>query len=137
MIYQPNGSAIWATNTVVPSGPTAHGDTMHPGETLTPEQSIKSANGVYTFIMQGDGNLVLYNAGKVPLWASGTNGKRVAVCIMQGDGNLVLYEPGPKADWASNTPGHGGSKLVVQNDGNVVIYQPNGSAIWATNTVVP
>ena len=90
-------------------GPTAHGDTMNPGETLTPEQSIKSANGVYTFIMQGDGNLVLYDAGKVPLWASGTNGKRVAVCIMQGDGNLVLYEPGPKADWASNTPGHGGA----------------------------
>ena len=137
VIYRANNTAAWATNTVVPSGPTAAGDTMTAGQMLYAGQSIKSQNGKFTFVMQGDGNLVLYRAEGRALWASGTNGKRVAVCAMQGDGNLVLYEAGPHADWASNTNGNPGSKLVVQDDGNVVIYRANGTAAWATNTVQP
>ena len=100
MIYQPNNAAIWATNTVqraLPAGPTAHGDTMHPGETLAINGAIVSANGRYTFVFQSDGNLVLYksypNHPRKALWASGTAGRTVDVCIMQGDGNLVLYDP--------------------------------------------
>ena len=133
VIYASAGQALWATNTSLPTGASATGDQMQPGQVLNPGQSIASADGRFIFVYQGDGNLVLY-AGGSALWASGTNGKGVGVCIMQTDGNLVLYTRGGHAIWASGTSGSPGSRLVVQNDGNVVIYASAGQALWATNT---
>jgi len=141
VIYNAVHKAIWASNTVqkpVPSGPTATGDTMRPGQVLNPGQSIRSNSGKFTFIMQTDGNLVLYKnlstGGQKALWASNTNGKPTQVCIMQGDGNLVLYDVDGKALWSSNTFHDAGARLVMQDDGNAVIYRTNNSAAWATNT---
>jgi hypothetical protein len=52
-------------------------------------------------IMQGDGNLVLYN-GKSPVWATGSNNNNGAIVVMQSDGNLVVYtKDGKRALWAS------------------------------------
>jgi hypothetical protein len=119
----------------LPSGTIGQGDDLQPGEVLTPGASITSANGTYTLVYQGDGNLVLYRAGGVPLWASDTSGTPAGVCIMQGDGNLVVYRPGPQPVWDSGTWGQPGNRLVVQDDGNVVIYRPDGTPAWATNTV--
>lgn len=109
----------------------AYSDRLNEGESLSKGQWIRSSNGAYTFIMQDDGNLVLYGRGRA-LWASNTAGRAVNNVIMQGDGNLVIYGyPGPI--WASNTVNFPGSNLVVQNDGNVVIYIAR-KPIWATNT---
>jgi hypothetical protein len=118
-----------------PAGPVAQGNDMQPGEVLNPGQSITSANGRYTFVHQGDGNLVLYRNDGRALWASGTNGELTGVCIMQGDGNLVIYGYGGGPIWDSGTWQHPSSSLIVQDDGNVVIYRPNGTPVWATNTV--
>lgn len=138
VIYRPDDTPIWATNTVqqsVPAGPPAQGDDMQPAEVLNPDQSITSPNGNYTFVYQGDGNLVLYrNRDGKALWASNTYGRPAEVCIMQGDGNLVIYGPDGEYIWDTATHGHPGSHLVVQDDGNVVIYDPAGTPIWATNT---
>lgn len=120
----------------LPTGPAAQGDDMQPGEVLNANQSISSANGQYTFVYQGDGNLVLYrNKDGGALWASNTDGRPVGVCIMQGDGNLVIYDPHVNPIWSSDTWHDPGSRLFVQDDGNVVIYRPDGTPIWATNTV--
>jgi hypothetical protein len=125
-------------NNIVTTGPAAQGDDMQPGEVLNPGQSISSANGQYTFVYQGDGNLVLYqNRDGQPLWASNTDGRPTGVCIIQGDGNLVIYDPNVNPIWSSNTGQHPGSRLVVQDDGNVVIYRPDGTPVWATNTWLP
>jgi hypothetical protein len=137
VIYRTDSTPLWATNTVIPAGPTAQGNTMRPGEVLYPGQSIHSSNGNYTLILQPDGNLVLYSASGVALWSSKTDGRPVAVTTMQADGNLVLYESGPKGDLATHTSQNPRSHLIVQDDGNVVIYRADGSAIWATNTVQP
>ena len=115
---------------------------MHPNELLGVDRPIHSANGLYTFVFQGDGNLVLYkntsDRGRIALWASGTNGKvPVGVCIMQGDGNLVIYDDYRKPIWSSKTSGSPGSQLVVQDDGNVVIYQTDRKAVWSTHTMQP
>jgi outer membrane protein assembly factor BamB len=56
--------------------------------------------------MQGDGNLVIYDADGVALWSS--------------DSSL----------------NHPGAHLAVQNDGNVVIYDADGTPLWATDTFV-
>lgn len=96
-------------------------------------QYLLSSNGRFKFVLQFDGNLVLYdNSTRSALWASWTNGRAVNKCVMQSDGNFVIYGY-PAAIWASNTGGNPGAYLIVQNDGNVVIYR-NGRPIWATNT---
>ena len=107
-------------------------DTLNPGEVLRRGEYLMSSNHRYTLIMQRDGNLVLYDARKNPLWASNTQGQRVEKCMMQRDGNLVLYLYNGQPVWASNTNGKPGSFLLLQNDGNMVIYQPQ--PVWASNT---
>jgi len=108
------------------------GDRLNPGEMLRAGEHLTSDNHQYSLSMQRDGNLVLYNARRQPLWASNTPGQRVEKCIMQRDGNLVLYLLNGQPAWASNTAGRPGAYLLVQNDGNMVIYQPQG--VWASNT---
>jgi hypothetical protein len=121
-------------------------DRLMPGQSLQQDQSIVSNNGAYQFVVQGDGNLVLYRtADHVPLWASNTAvGRAGASLIMQQDGNLVLYgayivdfDPGApqrrEVLWASGTDGRVGSYLVMQDDGNAVVYYPT-YPVWASNT---
>ncbi|WP_066389242.1 patatin-like phospholipase family protein [Neobacillus mesonae] len=55
----------WKPTRSLWSDPAATGNDMQPGEVLEIDQPINSANGVYTFIFQGDGNLVLYKNSKV------------------------------------------------------------------------
>jgi Alpha-L-arabinofuranosidase B, catalytic/Carbohydrate binding module (family 6) len=100
---------------------------------LAANQSVASCNGDFTLIMQGDGNLVLYQ-GSTALWASNTVGSGADEAIMQGDGNFVLYTSAGTPVWASNTPGNAGAYLDVQNDGNVVIDSASGAALWSTGT---
>jgi hypothetical protein len=96
------------------------------------------SGGRFTFVYQGDGNLVLYKNYRFqprrPLWSTHTDGSTLGSTDMQGDGNLVVYDAGRAPLWASNTAGHPGSRLVVQDDGNVVIYDPAGVALWDTGT---
>lgn len=102
---------------------------------LGPNQSVTSCGGGYTFVHQGDGNVVLYNnfTGRA-VWSTGTHGRATETLVMQGDGNLVLYGPGG-ALWHTGTHGNPGAHLAVQSDGNVVIYTAGGRPIFATHTV--
>src|SRR6266513_1458432 len=114
-------------------------DQLLPNESLGPDEFRTSSNGRYTFIYQGDANLVLYKnyplQPRKALWASNTNGQPPKVCIMQADGNLVIYDPNGHALWSSDTWHDPGSHLVVQDDGNLVIYSNRtGQALWASNT---
>lgn len=118
---------------------TATGNDMQPGEDLEPDHSLRSTNGrFYLVFQQSDGNLVLYDTLPTvrPLWASGTDHRRAALCAMQQDGNLVIYDDSGRSLMSSGTSDNPGSRLVVQDDGNVVIYRPDGRPVWATNTVV-
>ena len=121
-------------------------DTLNPGESLRrdqsnfhPDQSRISANGRYLFILQSDGNLVLYKLAQTrkPLWDSKTFDKLTVNCIMQHDGNLVMHDPDGNPIFDTGTFDNPGSRLVVQDDGNVVIYKPGNVPIWATNTEQP
>ncbi|MHA5054766.1 hypothetical protein [Streptomyces sp. SD15] len=53
--------------------------------------------------MQGDGNLVIYDAGAQPIWASQTFDNPGSHLIVQGDGNVVIYRPDGTPIWATNT----------------------------------
>lgn len=101
--------------------------------TLRANEAVRSCDGRFRFVMQADGNLVLYQSGRA-LWSSRTNRSGADRAVMQGDGNLVVYTANGTAKWSSGTWGHGGAWLAVQNDGNVVVYGPGGKALWSTGT---
>jgi Alpha-lytic protease prodomain/Trypsin len=110
---------------------------LNPGGALATNASLSSCGGRFVLVMQGDGNLVLYdNTSGAALWASSTFGAGFAA-YMQTDGNLVIYTPEGLPVWASNTSGLNGAMLFVQDDGNSVIYTHTAVPVWATNTVTP
>ena len=103
-----------------------------------PEGSfLQSGDGRWKMVVQGDGNLVVYQSeGNIPIWASNTGGQgaypfKLAV---QSDGNVVIYGT-DRPTWATNTNGVGTGPytLVMQDDANLVLYDQNGP-IWATDT---
>jgi len=99
--------------------------------------AIYSPNGLYQFIMQGDGNLVLYRkSGSTWIavgWATNTVGSGATVAAFQSDGNLVLYA-GSVAVWSTNTWQYHCATLAVQSDGNIVIRDVSGNIVWQSNT---
>lgn len=117
---------------------------------LFDHEKISSPNGMYTLIMQNDGNLVLYNSKcgiepRCALWSSGSyRTKGQYFMAIQPDGNLVIYTGKPPATverhiWHSNTYGRLDNYfLAVQNDGNLVIYRGSPmnklDAIWSSKT---
>jgi hypothetical protein len=109
-------------------------DRLSSEESLVPNESLRSANGQFSLLLQQDGNLVLYEQETQPVWATGTDGQEIARATMQQDGNLVLYTASGQAAWASETDGNEGAYLVVQDDRNVVIYSAADDPLWATNT---
>ena len=132
VIYRPDGTPVWATDTWRPTGPRAQGDDMQPGEVLDPDSSITSANGRYTLRLPGrrqPGALRRRHA------AVGVRHRRPAawVCAScRATATSSSTTPGGQPIWSSGTWQHPGSRLVVQDDGNVVIYRPDGTPVWAT-----
>ncbi|MDQ0169260.1 hypothetical protein [Paenibacillus tundrae] len=131
------------------------------GETLSQGQSLTSNDGRFTFIMQTDGNLVLYKQGK-SLWSTKTSGAkyewrdpitgytiRRAPQVLKVENNLLRLTDYNDSHWfwfskiqdwtnahyGGNVPaGLNGDTLVVQDDGNVVFYSTGKGPVWATNT---
>ncbi|XP_074560926.1 mannose-specific lectin-like [Curcuma longa] len=105
---------------------------LHGDQTLEPGKSLTA--GEFTFIMQLDCDLVLYDMDKNVIWSSNTSGKgNDCYAHFQENGNLVIngYDAKGKEGviWASDTSqrGNGNYILVVQGDGYVTI---RGEAIW-------
>lgn len=109
-------------------------DRLTPGQALQVNESIASPNGLFSLVLQEDGNLVLYDQDQQPVWASGTDGQQVSTATMQEDGNFVLSSPAGDPVWASDTYGNNRAYLVLQDDRNLVVYSAEGAPLWATNT---
>ncbi|MFB6719963.1 hypothetical protein ACFCV3_07380 [Kribbella sp. NPDC056345] len=112
---------------------TAVSDVLQPGQKLKAGNYIRSKNGQYTFLMQSDGNAVLYK-GKTALWSTATN-RKASVLVMQKNGNLEVVS-GKTVVWQSNTGTSPNARLVVQNDNNLVIYNTRNKPNWSRYMVV-
>jgi hypothetical protein len=88
---------------------------LNPGQQLNQGQQIKLNDA--SFVMQNDGNAVLYRAGRA-CWATATNGKGGVSVVWQTDGNLVVYASGGRAIWASNTNYAGRYLTLLFNTGS-------------------
>ncbi len=115
----PSGAAI--TSIAVLSG----------GASLSSGQSLVA--GGARLLMQGDGNLVAYDATGKAVWNSGTyDPANVGSTLsMQADGNLVIYRPNGQAIWSSGTYGQSGEYLVLASDGTLSL-QTGGQIGWLT-----
>lgn len=154
VLYDPANAAVWSSNSRTAGCPrlvvqndgnvvvyatqaiwanAAVQSVLLPGDVLRPGWGIYSPSEALHLIMQGDGNLVLYDAAGHPLWNSRTEGHPGSMAIMQGDGNLVVYAPGGHPLWANGTAGRPGARLALQSDGNLVIYL-GSTALWSSRT---
>jgi hypothetical protein len=106
------------------SGPTA-ARLLASGEELRPNERRQAFGGTFTFVYQGDGNLVLYRAGRA-LWSSGTAGQPAYLAAMQGDGNLVVYARPAAPVFNTQTNGHAGAQLFVESTGRLVLRATDG-----------
>lgn len=120
---------------------------LGPGESLKPEEYLLSKNRRLRFLLQTDGNVVLYH-GTRALWSTCTHDipsydLRLTMCE---DGNLELHHVNADGSmsyvhWSSNTASNNsndvrrGASLVLQEDGNAVILGSDGkSIIWESGT---
>ncbi len=105
------------------------------GHALTAGQTLTSPNGLYSLVMQTDGNLV-EETGSRPLWASGTTGHTGDKAVVQTDGNLVVETASGSPIWSSGTGGHSGTIIfAVRDDASMVISDPAG-ILWSRRPAI-
>ncbi|MBO9668561.1 MAG: hypothetical protein J7501_17315, partial [Bdellovibrio sp.] len=100
--------------------------------TILSDQSV--IMGQYRFILQADGNLVMYDPFSFAVWSSGTSGKNCGnqgcKAVYQSDGNLVLYKNGQGAYWDSGTANRGARLRISARKPYVQILDSAGAKIW-------
>lgn len=97
---------------------------------------VRSSDGRYRFVMQGDGNLVLYGPSGQATWATSwqtSKWRDQKYVVFQSDGNLVTYTDVGRPVWHTGTHGTKADRFAVQSDGNLVIYRGQ-TAVWASGT---
>lgn len=110
---------------------------VHANFDTTPDDSIVSTNGLWTLVLQNDGNLVIYQLSAttnvtIPTAASMTNVAPYGGWLgVQSDGNVVLRDDAMNPLRMTDTSGTGVYELVLQDDGNLVAYAPGNNAKWA------
>jgi len=123
---------LFTANGVPPvSGPTRT-DTLSLGQSLTPEQTLTSADGRFVLTLQSSGALTI-KEGPTTLYNGGGSGIPSALMLEQ-DGNVIEFDTSGNILFQTNTSGQGGENLVMQNDGNLVLYTAASKPVFATNT---
>lgn len=106
------------------------------GLELRPREERRAFGGTFTFVYQGDGNLVLYR-GTTALWSSGTAGRPAYLAAMQGDGNLVVYERQGSPIFHTRTHGNAGAQLYLESTGRLVIRATDGRELLSSTGGTP
>jgi hypothetical protein len=100
------------------------------GTSINACQGLKSLDGQYIFVIQSDGNAVIYNTiTNFRIWSTNINTNNPnssSNFIYQNDGNLVLYNnDGKNVLWSSGTNGKTSTTLMMQPNGSLVLYNGN------------
>jgi subtilisin family serine protease len=93
---------------------------------------LRSPNGIFTFGVRSNGDLVLAKTG-VTIWHSGA--KDGDWLTLQPDGNLTYRRSDGTVVWKSGTGGQGAARLTVRDSGNLVLVRlSDQKVLWSTNT---
>ena len=119
-----------------PSAATHQKSVLSMNESLVSDQSFNklSLPSGENLIMQSDGNLVLYDRSKRPVWASNTMSKGTAPfkATMQTDGNFVVYDRHNKPTWATGTNRVGSRQYAVRLGGSSFEVHDGTRSIWSS-----
>lgn len=108
--------------------------TLKQGQRLKRGESLVSKNGKYRLTMQHDGNLVAYNEEK-PFWDTKTVDGSIFIVQVDGNTVLYDSAGKAVWESRSHGRGNGPYKLTVEDDQNIVCYHSNSRPMWTTNTV--
>ena len=121
-----NDRPLWDSQTALP------GSALYSPNLLSADGLLRSDDGRYRVVMQGDGNVVVYGpAGAV--WSSGTSGTGSSLRFGT-DGVLQIVAGDGAVTWTA-VPAAGGVgpfHLVMQSDGNIVAYDLHDRAVWSS-----
>ncbi|ROP50536.1 MULTISPECIES: hypothetical protein [unclassified Rathayibacter] len=120
-----------ASDDAVARGPVRYTNALIGGESLARGESITSEGGEYRFVLQTDGNAVIYDY-RGSTWSTGTQGRGDRL-DMQTDGNVVIYAADGRAVWSTGTGGNPGALLVMQDDGDLVVFRADDSVAWSSS----
>lgn len=106
---------------------------------LVLHQNQVEVSGDTHLAMQGDGNLVLYDASSptlIPLWDSQTGIPGVSNAqsyfVFQNDGNMVVYNSSHIYQWASMTSVSKGAERLIIEDGHMKICSYHDKMMWSS-----
>ncbi|TDX79004.1 D-mannose binding lectin [Rathayibacter sp. PhB151] len=126
------GAPAWAAEaTASVEAVGASADLLRSGERLDGGERLVSPDESSSFVMQTDGNAVVYDATGHATWASGTQGRGHHL-DMQSDGNVVVSTADGRPVWATGTDGEPGATLELLDDADLVVHRANGTALWSS-----
>lgn len=99
--------------------------------------TLTSPNGVYTLVLQNDGNLVIYNNSKGrAIWAAPNTWHNTDYIVFGSKYGLqcVKYDTATAFHFSFVVRAPGAAYLSMQNDGNLVIYNSYWQPLWASGT---
>lgn len=124
------------TNDIRIMGDVPFGD-LGANQQLTVDSTLRSPDGTKFLIMQGDGNLVVYNEHNRPVWATGTDGSAAILLTLEDNGNLRMTDPVGNTVWQTGSNPTSGSntlpRLHLRNDGQLQVIRIDGHVIWDAN----
>lgn len=107
------------------------GDRLHSGLWLGPGDSLRSANGKYTFVYQNDNNAVIYDtsnpAKHIPRWSTNTGGTAYRLELSH-DGEVSIWSAPGQRTWVDpfTSAGHRLAthecSLVMDDDGTLRVH---------------
>lgn len=116
----------------------ANKNKLMPGEQLKVNQKIFSANGEFSLVQQGDGNLVVNNSQSEAIWGSGLGGQMARRTVMQEDGNFTQHPDGYNSVlWSTQTKGNSGAYALLRDDGVLAVVNSNNQIIWRSVATKP
>ena len=107
--------------------------------TGTHQPKQRKSRGSYC-VMEEDGNFVVYDRDKNPVFQTATGGNPGSYLQLQSEGNLVVYTLGRKGIWASNTAARleGEDALRLQNlKAGPAVHVKNGLPAQLTKDLKP
>ena len=115
---------------------------IYPYMRYSKEFTFRSGNGQYRLVMQGDGNLVLYNnVNSSATWTSRTFGNNNAILTSQTNGNLAVdTENFSKELWDIDRRKYGSinSSIIhfgqILDNGEFIYVRDNGNWEWIWNS---
>lgn len=107
------------------------GSSIPAGQALRAGLTMRSANGRFTFGIDGSGDLVVLD-GSSPIWRSYTIGNAAAELRVPANGVLALVRPDGSLLWSSASVTGTASRLVLRDDGALVVETSAGSELWSS-----